>query len=732
MWRTIRGGNHRRVVGLVAVAIVVLGCLGQGGVAGDEPRFRTHILNADAEYGACAVLDVDQDGNADIFSGGWWYRGPDWKRVAAREVEQIRGRFDDYSNLPFDVDADGWVDIISCNYRSQSLYWVRNPAGKPEPWIKTVIDTPGPMETGRLADVNADGRTDLLPNGTTFAAWWSRSTTAGEMWTRHPLPQLAAGHGIGLGDINADGRPDVVSTQGWCQAADDGTWIPHQDFRLHADAGLPILVFDVDGDGDTDIVWGRGHRTGLYWLEQLSGATRAWRQHTIDTSWSQSHSLLLADIDGDGREELIAGKRYLGHDGRDLGEYDPLGIYWYKFLPDLRSWKRGVVSDHPRAGFGLDPKAADVDGDGDIDVIAADRTGLYLCENLLVSTGSAVEQVAAPDVAVDHQRVLLYGDGGGRAPLQPLESALGWGRRRAAILAGMQQAMGPVPDPSRRVPLDVEIVEQHTTAKYTRTRLRYVAEPGDRVPGYLLVPHGLTSRAPAMLCLHQTTAIGKDEPAGLGGKENLHYAHELAERGFVCLVPDYPSFGEYPFDFSAAAERYGSGSMKAIWNNMRAVDLLESLPDVDPDRIGCIGHSLGGHNTLFTAAMDLRIRAAVTSCGFTAFHHYYAGKLAGWTSDRYMPRIRERYGNDPDRVPFDFYEVLAAIAPRSVFVCAPLHDSNFDVEGVRKVEREVNGVYQLLSAEGQVQYVYPDAGHDFPLEQRQQAYAWLEQKLAGR
>ena len=89
-------------------------------------------------------------------------------------------------------------------------------------------------------------------------------------------------------------------------------------------------------------------------------------------------------------------------------------------------------------------------------------------------------------------------------------------------------------------------------------------------------------RAPAMLCLHQTTRIGKGEPAGLGGLKNLHYAHELAQRGYVCLVPDYPSFGDYDFDF-AATGRLPSGSMKAIWNNIRGVDLLESLPEVDGD-----------------------------------------------------------------------------------------------------------------------------------------------------
>ena len=303
--------------------------------------------------------------------------------------------------------------------------------------------------------------------------------------------------------------------------------------------------------------------------------------------------------------------------------------------------------------------------------------------------------------------------------------------RRQHILAGMLEAMGPLPDPSRRVPLDVEIVSQEPTEKYVRTRINFTSEPGDRVPAFLLIPNGLTKKAAAVLCLHQTTGIGKGEPAGLGGLKTLHYAHELANLGFVCLVPDYPSFGDYPYDFKTKGSHFGSGSMKAIWNNLRAVDLLESLPEVDHDRIGCIGHSLGGHNSLFTAAFDQRIKAVVTSCGFTAFHHYYGGKLAGWTSDRYMPRIRDQYGNDPNRVPFDFYEVLAAIAPRGVFVNAPLHDSNFENEGVKKVITAVSRVHDLLDTKDKLVAVYPDCGHDFPDPIRQQAYEWLGRQLQG-
>jgi acetyl esterase/lipase len=254
------------------------------------------------------------------------------------------------------------------------------------------------------------------------------------------------------------------------------------------------------------------------------------------------------------------------------------------------------------------------------------------------------------------------------------------------------------------------------------------------VPAWLLLPpkslDAKPASYPAMLCLHQTTNIGKDEPAGLGGLPNLHYAHELARRGYVCIVPDYPSFGEYPYDFKTQGSHYVSGSMKAIWNNLRAVDVLETLPAVDPDRLGVIGHSLGGHNALFTAVFDLRLNAVVTSCGFTPFHDYYQGKLAGWTSDRYMPRIRDVYGNDADKVPFDFYEILGAIAPRAVFSNSPTGDSNFDIGGVKKAFAEARKVYDLLDVKAdKLRVSIPEAAHDFPPAVREEAYEWLDAQL---
>ena len=294
---------------------------------------------------------------------------------------------------------------------------------------------------------------------------------------------------------------------------------------------------------------------------------------------------------------------------------------------------------------------------------------------------------------------------------------------RAEILQRMEKAMGPLPGEAHKVPLDAKEVASEKLDGYTRKKISFAVEKGDRVPAWLLIPNGPVPKAkfPAMLCLHQTTKIGMDEPAGLGGKPNLQYARELAERGYVTIAPDYPNFGEYAFD--PYSHGYASATMKGIVNHIRAVDLLSQMPEVDARHIGVIGHSLGGHNSLFVAAFDPRIKAVVTSCGFNSFHKYMKGNLTGWSHKGYMPRIAEVYGKDPARMPFDFSDVLRAIRPRAVFINAPENDSNFEVSGVRDAVAGA-GQWKGLTA------VYPkDAGHDFPPDVREQAYRFLDRWL---
>jgi dienelactone hydrolase len=307
---------------------------------------------------------------------------------------------------------------------------------------------------------------------------------------------------------------------------------------------------------------------------------------------------------------------------------------------------------------------------------------------------------------------------------------------RQDIQRRMQLVMGEMPPHNRRpAPQWRTVSETRDNARIQRKGAFAVersdtADITDWCPARWFIP---TSRAkqpklPAVLCLHQTVRIGKDEPSGLGGRENLHYARELAERGFVTFAPDYPRFGEYPIDCYAMG--YASATMKGMWNHSLALDLLAASPEVDPQRMGCIGHSLGGYNTLFLSAFDDRILATVSSCGFNPFTwnndegRGVRGDIKDWSHAGHMPRIADRYGNRAENMPFDFDDVLSAIAPRALFVNAPTRDF-FNCDGVR----ECLGHVEKLFPRGQLEAQHPECEHDFPPEVRHRAYQFLEEHL---
>ena len=316
----------------------------------------------------------------------------------------------------------------------------------------------------------------------------------------------------------------------------------------------------------------------------------------------------------------------------------------------------------------------------------------------------------------------LRGDGS-----QPVRNKAEWRTLRERTLAGMCEVMGPLPAGPAVKPA-VQVLEEVSFPQFVRRKITFASGDGDDVPAYLFVPTGGRGRGRAALCLHQTVGIGKEEPAGLGGKPNLRYALELAERGFVTLAPDYPNFGEYKIDPYAMG--YVSATMKGIHNHRRAIDLLVSMPEVDKGRIAVIGHSLGGHNALFVSVFDVRVAAVVTSCGFTAFSNYKGGDLTGWSHAGYMPRIAAVYGKSPAKMPFDFPAILQSLAPRYVFINAPAGDSNFDLAGVEACVRAARPVYSgLFNASRRLRALHPECGHDFPPDVRRQSYEFLRKSL---
>jgi dienelactone hydrolase len=312
-----------------------------------------------------------------------------------------------------------------------------------------------------------------------------------------------------------------------------------------------------------------------------------------------------------------------------------------------------------------------------------------------------------------------------------------WQRRRSEILAGVQQVMGPLPGREKRCPLDMKVDEEVDCGSYVRRRITYAAEPNSRVPAYLLIPKAALEKdakpAPAVLALHPTNnEHGHGVVVGLGGKANRQYAAEVAERGYVVLAPSYPLLAKYQPDLKSLG--WQSGTLKAVWDNIRGLDLLESLPYVKTGRFGAIGHSLGGHNSVFSAVFDERIQVVVSSCGLDSFLDYYNGDEKvwlpekGWTQTRYMPKLAAYRGRLAE-IPFDFHELVGALAPRHVLIVAPKDDHNFQAESVDRIAAAAAQVYKLYGHPGRLRIEHPDCEHDFPDAMRELAYRQLDAVL---
>jgi hypothetical protein len=346
---------------------------------------------------------------------------------------------------------------------------------------------------------------------------------------------------------------------------------------------------------------------------------------------------------------------------------------------------------------------------------------------LLWLAGSRAGMCAQAAARLDRHNLLLYRDE--RGSIQPVTTVRHWLRRRAEILRGMQEVMGPLPGPEKRCPLDVRVEEEVEAGTYVRRLISYAAEPGGRVPAFLLIPKTVlsaTSKAPAVLCLHPTDNKLGNRVVVDAGRANRQYAAELAERGYIALAPSYPLLAEYQPDLKALG--YQSGTMKAIWDNIRGLDVLETLPFVRKGGFGAIGHSLGGHNSVYTAVFDTRITVVVSSCGLDSYLDYKDGDIRGWTSNRYMPKLLE-YRNRLEDIPFDFHEMVGALAPRVCFISAPLRDDNFKWKSVDRVAAAAKQIYRLYGKESNLRVEHPDCEHDFPTEIRQLAYRALDQQL---
>ncbi|MBA4385651.1 MAG: hypothetical protein C0410_13010 [Anaerolinea sp.] len=311
-----------------------------------------------------------------------------------------------------------------------------------------------------------------------------------------------------------------------------------------------------------------------------------------------------------------------------------------------------------------------------------------------------------------------------------------WEKKRESIRACLFETIG-IP-PIERNTHSIQIVNEELFEEYIRTKISYVVGEGEIITSYLLRPKDFIKPAPAILALHQTVKYGKDEVVGLNGYPDFAYGHELAKRGYIVLAPDNLTAGEriYPvkecFDSSPFYEQYPGWSMvgKNLEDSKSAIDVLYTLDFVDKDRVGVIGHSLGGHNSIFAAALDERIKVAISNCGLSVFSE--EEERMEWSLEDgyiYIPQLRRYFLENIDP-PFDLHEVAALIAPKPWLNISSYFDRAYgNQEFLAEIGTQLNQVYNLYNESKAFGYYMHGNDHSFPRSTRELAYAWLDQWL---
>ncbi len=318
--------------------------------------------------------------------------------------------------------------------------------------------------------------------------------------------------------------------------------------------------------------------------------------------------------------------------------------------------------------------------------------------------------------------------------IESLAEVTDWPKQRKGIQDALRKLLGKLP--KQRVDLQLKVIDEQDFPGYTRRRVNYFVDEWERVTAWVFVPE-YAEDAPALLCCHSEVPQGKDESAGLEGDKNLALAKHYAELGFITIAPDTITAGERivpgrsAYDTSVFYKEHSKASAlgRMFTDHQHAIDALAETSHVDDERIGVIGHGLGGTNALILAALDDRIRTCVASCGFTRFAEDPG--VDRWVKDdgfSALPQLQK--GIEDGEFPIDWEQVIALAAPTPMLLITALNDERFaNTASCDAAVASAQPIYRSLAAGRAINNVTHKKGRTFPREALTHADEWLDSWL---